>query len=104
LSANEIIPSAWLPIIQLAEIIGVIIAIITATVRITLHITNVEANIRNEATRLDGRINVIIEKIDNTKAELQIERQERSSQNSFLFTNAEFLYKIGEKVERNKSV
>ena len=63
LSQADIIPSMWTPIIQLSGFISVIVAILITTVKVTRHITQVEGKITNEATRLDGRIDLLEERI-----------------------------------------
>jgi hypothetical protein len=110
LSTSDIIPSFWLPLIQIAGFIGVVVTILILSVRITRYITQVEGatttkntevvgKINNEATRLDGRINQLEERINGVRDELHMQRSELQS---YFLRNGEIMMKIGEMMERGR--
>jgi hypothetical protein len=84
-------------------IIGIIIAIVTATHKITRYITKVDDRITIEATRLDGRINQLEDRSDTARNELQIQRMEISKLKDYLLDNAQLLVNISEMSQRGKT-
>lgn len=111
MSDNEIIPSAWQPLIQIVGFIAVFVTILYQAVRLTRYITKVEdritiesteleGKITNEATRLDGRINQLEDRINDVKNELHIQRNELQR---YFANNAEIMLKIGEMIGRGEN-
>ena len=88
------IPSSWIPFIQIGGFVGVIATIIVYAVKITKHITRKEGEFRNEVTRLEGRINVLEERINNVRTDVQRQENTISNLNNYLLNNAKNLLGI----------
>jgi hypothetical protein len=89
----SIIPLEWSPIIQLVEFIGALIVILTVAVKITRHITKVE-----------GRINLLEERINSVKADLQRQDAAISGLNNYLLNLAASLLGLKESKSGGKDV
>lgn len=71
------------------QYITILIAIVGASIGVTKYISRVEGKIKEETTRLDGRINVVETQINNIRTELDRQRNEFSQWRQ-LFTEAGF--------------
>lgn len=79
----------WQPVIQLLEFAVAIITIVGIAVKVTRHITQIESKITIEATKLDGRINQLEDRIKTATHELDIQRKEITKLKDYLAANAQ---------------